>query len=112
MPFVSRDEDGQIVALYRTPRDGAREELSADDAELVQFLAEGGSSESLRWELFVSDLLMGRLVEDLVNVLMERNVLALTDLPSGAQRKLLRRQQIRDRLQTTGDILSDEGGVL
>jgi hypothetical protein len=112
MPFVSRDEDGQIVALYRSPSNGVQEELAPDDPEVVQFLAAGGSSESLKWELFVSDLLMGRLIEDVIDALVERNVISFTDLPAGAQRKLIRRRTIRDRLQTPGTILSDEGGVL
>lgn len=112
MPFVSRDEDGQIVALYRSPMNGVHEELAADDPEVIQFLSAGGSAEALKWELFVSDFLMGRLTEDLIDVLIERKVLAFTDLPSGAQRKLLRRRLIRDKLQNGGTILSDEGGVL
>ena len=45
-----------------------------------------------------ADLL--RIVEDLINVLIDQNLILLTDFPEGAQRKLMRRQGIRQKLQT------------
>ncbi len=112
MPYVSRDENGNIVGVFRSPLGGASEELAAEDPELIQFLSDGGSSEQLKWELFVSDLLMGRLVEDLIDVLIDKNVMNITDLPQGAQRKLMRRRHLREKMQAADSLLSDEGGVL
>ena len=112
MPYVSRDEQGNIVAIYRSPIGGASEELAAEDPEIIQFLSDAGSSEQLKWELFVSDLLMGRLIEDLIDVLITRNVMNVTDLPAAAQRKLMRRRHLRDKMQAADGLLSDEGGVL
>ncbi len=112
MPYVSRDENGNIVGIFRSPIGGASEELAAEDPEVIQFLSDGGSSEQLKWELFVSDLLMGRLIEDLVDVLIQRNVMTITDLPAGAQRKLMRRRHLRDKMQAADGLLTDEGGVL
>lgn len=112
MPYVSRDENGNIVGIYRSPLNGASEELAAEDPEIIQFLSDAGSSEQLKWELFVSDLLMGRLVEDLVDVLIDKNVMTVTDLPAGAQRKLMRRRHLRKKMQATDGLLTDEGGVL
>ena len=112
MPYVSRDENGQIAAIYRSPQGGASEELAPDDPEIIQFLSDAGSAEQLKWELFVTDLLMGRLVEDLVDVLITRNVIAFTDLPTGAQRKLMLRRHLRDKMQAADGLLTDEGSVL
>jgi hypothetical protein len=112
MPYVSRDENGNIVGIFRSPIGGASEELAAEDPEVIQFLSDGGSSEQLKWELFVSDLLMGRLIEDLVDVLIQRSVMTITDLPAGAQRKLMRRRHLRDKMQAADGLLTDEGGVL
>ena len=86
MPYVTRDENGNISGLFRSPMSGASEELSAEDPEVIQFLSDGGSGEQLKWELFVSDLLMGRLLEDLVDVLISKNLMNITDLPAAAQR--------------------------
>ena len=112
MPYVSRDEDGNIVGIFRSPVNGASEELAAEDPEIIQFLADAGSSEQLKWELFVSDLLMGRLVEDLIDVLIDKNVMTITDLPGGAQRKLMRRRHLREKMQAADSLFNDEGGVL
>ncbi|HLF59333.1 MAG TPA: hypothetical protein VI732_06855 [Alphaproteobacteria bacterium] len=112
MPYVSRDENGNIVGIFRSPIGGASEELAPEDPEVIQFLSDAGSTDQLKWELFVSDLLMGRLVEDLIDVLIERSVMTITDLPSGAQRKLMRRRHLREKMQATDGLLSDEGGVL
>lgn len=40
-----------------------------------------------------------RILEDLISVLIDQNIVLLTDFPKGAQRKLLRRQGIRQKLQ-------------
>ena len=112
MPYVTRDENGNISGLFRSPMSGASEELSAEDPEVIQFLSDGGSGEQLKWELFVSDLLMGRLLEDLVDVLISKNLMNITDLPAAAQRKLVRRRHLREKLQAADGLLADEGGVL
>jgi hypothetical protein len=112
MPYVSRDEDGNIAAIYRSPMGGASEELAAEDPEIIQFLSDAGSAEQLKWELFVSDLLMGRLIEDLIDVLITKSLMNITDLPSPAQRKLMRRRHLRDKMQAADGLLNDEGGVL
>lgn len=112
MPFVTRDETGKVSAIFRSPTEEATEELATDDPEIVEFMAAGGTTESLKWELFVSDLLMGRLTEDLIDVLIDKNVLAFTDLSEAAQKKLLKRRHLREKLRSVDSLLSDEGGVL
>jgi hypothetical protein len=36
----------------------------------------------------------------------------ITDLPGGAQRKLMRRRHLREKMQAADGLLTDEGGVL
>ncbi|MBY0266684.1 MAG: hypothetical protein K2W84_09755 [Burkholderiales bacterium] len=43
------------------------------------------------------DARLVRVLEDLVDTLIERNVIRLTDLPEDAQQKLLERKRFRDR---------------
>lgn len=113
MPYVSRDADGGIIAIFKSPTDEASEELAPDDPEVVSFLAAPGSSEqTLKWELFISDMAMGRLTEDLIDALIEKNVIAFTDLPEATQRKLLRRRKLREKLQSVEALMGDQGGVL
>ena len=46
-----------------------------------------------------------RVVEDLIDVLIEKGVIRITDLPPGAQRKLTARKDLRGRLRGALDLL-------
>ena len=56
-----------------------------------------------------SDTDIARVLEDLVDVLIQRGVIQFTDLPQAAQDKLMSRQQTRARLQNSLQLLPDEG---
>ena len=113
MPYVTRDEDGKITAIHKSPTPDAKEQIGPDDPDLVSFLTAGNTvPDSLKWELLVSDLMIGRLTEDLIDVLIEKGVIAFTDLPDAAQRKLVRRKSLRGKLQSVESLVEDKGGVL
>ena len=52
-----------------------------------------------------------RVIEDVVDVLIDRGLLRLTDLPPDAQRKLLARKGARARLREGLDLLSPNGVI-
>ena len=97
---VIRDQAGAIIAVYADPQRGTHP-LSIDDPELLAFATGGDSETQLRAYLANSDADLLRIVEDLINVLIDQNVVLLTDFPEYAQKKLLRRQSVRDKLQST-----------
>jgi hypothetical protein len=97
MPYVERDASGVIVGLFGEPRPGAEEWLESDSQEFFDFLrrVQGeGSSETLE-RLAHSDQALIRVVEDLVDTLISRDLLHFTDLPDAAQAKLLERRSLR-----------------
>ena len=49
-------------------------------------------------------------VEDLIDVLIEKNVIMLTDLPGPAQQKLMARRHLRGRLSNLVDLVEDGSG--
>lgn len=98
MRYVARNERGMIVAVYEEENDWAQEEVARNDPELLAFVTEGGGEDALRRYLASLDQDMVRVLEDLINVLIDRNLLLLTDFPEGAQHKLLHRQKIREKL--------------
>ncbi|HEX2580916.1 MAG TPA: hypothetical protein VHL08_02955 [Dongiaceae bacterium] len=55
-----------------------------------------------------SDLDLIRVVEDLIDILLEKNVFALTDLPQDAVDKLTRRKHLRRSIATLETILDLE----
>ncbi len=101
MPYVTRDAAGRISGIFDQAEIGVAEELQADDPELTRFLVERGlaSPDSARRVLAGSDLKMIRLVDDLIDLMIDKDVIKFTDLPPAAGEKYLQRQVARKRLQ-------------
>lgn len=106
MPYAIRDAQGRIIGLTELPHDGHNAALPADHPDVLAFLAHDGAKESA---FLASDLALLRAVEDLIDVLITKNVIAWTDLPAAVQEKLLARRSLRDRLT---DPLADEAKVI
>ena len=51
---------------------------------------------------------MARVVEDLIDVLIAKNLINFTDFPPEAQKKMLRRQNLRRTLSPLIDLVGDE----
>lgn len=94
MPFIVRDPEGNVAGVYNQPVEGG-EEVAADDAELTAFLQATAPNAVMADQWVSSDLSLARVMEDLVDVLIEKNVINFTDFPEGAQKKLLERRGAR-----------------
>jgi len=94
MPYVKRDEQGQIITLNLEPREGFTE-LPASSPELLEFMNKIGLEQST---LQQSDMRLVRVLEDLIDLLIDRDVIRFTDLPLPAQEKLMERRSIRQSL--------------
>jgi hypothetical protein len=97
MPFAKRDDQGRIVALTSEPQPGAEERIDSTHPDVLAFLQGDASAGALLGRLSSIDAHMARVTEDLIDVLVTRGVLMFTDLPAGAQRKLLERQRLRQQ---------------
>ena len=100
MRYVARDAQGKIVAVFDRPHAAAPEAMKESDPEMLAFVTGMGSEEALRQHLASSENDLLRILEDLINVLIDNNVILLTDFPPGAQRKLMARQSVRDKLRS------------
>jgi len=80
---------------------GIAEEIDANDPELLRFLTDHGlaTPDSARQVLEESDRKMIRLVDDLIALMIEKDLIKFTDLPAAAGEKYLHRQVARKRLQ-------------
>ena len=108
MPFVVRDEDGKIAAAHDRASAEASEELGADDPELLDYLAELEREGQLKESLVITDAEMARVTEDLIETLIEKNVIMLTDLPRPAQEKILERRRMREHMSELIGLISDD----
>ncbi|MGE5450227.1 MAG: hypothetical protein ACM3VZ_00110 [Acidobacteriota bacterium] len=94
MLYVLRDAAGEILSLHRTPVAGANS-IAADHPDVLAFL--GRSPDQQQFASMDADLV--RVLEDLIDVLIRRNVLCITDLPPEAQAKLFDRKHFREGMQ-------------
>jgi hypothetical protein len=108
MPYVKRDGRQQIIALLKTPEPGGDEFLPATSPEVAHFLG-NPPAEQLFQELDV-DLI--RVLEDLVDTLINKNILIITDLPEQARQKLMARKGLRSKLKNSVNLLDDGGGLI
>lgn len=105
MPYISRDARQKIVAVYAEPRADATEWLDDEDPQLLLHMTQ------MRDMLSSLDADMVRVIEDLVDVLVEKKLILATDLPEAAQRKLLGRQLLRQRLSGYNPMV-DENDII
>ncbi len=95
MPFVKRDTSGAIQAVCASPDGECHEEVPADDPSLAVFLA---SLQPEQAAIADTDQGFVRVLEDVIDLLIERDVFQLQDLPQDARDKLQRRKALRSKL--------------
>jgi hypothetical protein len=106
MPFVIRTPEGLIASLHLgAPHEGA-EALPADHPEVQAFVGSTGG------EFGRLDADFVRVIEDVIDTLIARNVINITDLPDQAQAKLFARKSYRERSGRNAlRLFGDDSGV-
>ena len=104
--YVQRNENDEIIGVSKKATFEAQEPISNNDPELIDFLAltDLASPTKAKKNLEQSDLEMIRVIEDLIDILVDKNIITFTDFPEASQSKILTRQKIRDKLH---DIVGD-----
>lgn len=116
MPYIQRNQQGKILALYAQPSYANQEYLAAGAAEVSDFLKEQHSAidmsqpdrVDLMDELTRSDMESIRIIDDLVEILVANNTIRLSDLPAAARAKLLSRKQARNTLANFPDLMDED----
>lgn len=106
MPYVQRDKNGEIVALWKEKSEFAAEFAAATDPEVEAFVTNGAPLEKSEFSI-ASDLQMVRVIEDLINLLITKGLIVVTDLPVAVQNKLLQQRARRERLLGSFSIISE-----
>ena len=95
--FVKRNGRGEIVAVSKARTQDINDEIPDDSPELSSFFGE--TLERELTALRVSDLDMIRVLEDIVDLLIGKGLIAFTDFPDAVQRKLRTRHTLRKTVQ-------------
>jgi hypothetical protein len=92
MPYARRNEQGLIESLHRHG-DASAEFLAESHPDILAFV--GGTATAEFGQL---DADFVRVLEDVIDTLIVKNVLNITDLPEQAQAKLFARKSFRERV--------------
>jgi len=95
MLYAIRNKEGRIISLSETFSTGA-ETVDIKNKEVLEFLSINDNEFSAEEFLEQSDNSVARIFEDLVDVLIGKNIIMFTDLPEMAQKKLLSRKLARN----------------
>ena len=107
MLYIERDSAGNIVAVHNKATDRTTEQKSIMDEEIMGFLNKSVDTEPWMKLLPHSDIGIIRILEDLIELLIKKNIIRFTDLPEEAQKKIRDRKQIREKITPAQLVVDD-----
>ena len=112
MPYVQLDSNGYILSLRQTIDDDHQEYKRPTDPDVINFLTRNEEKSQSKNVLAESDKDIARASEDLIYLLISKNIILFTELPDALQNKLLGREKLRSSLHGVMDNFLDDGEVL
>lgn len=105
MPYVKRGEQGEILAVSHEPVEGITEKVELSDPLVNDFLAKVNPGAS---PLSETDQSFVRVLEDVVQLLIDKGVILFTELPVFAQEKISLRQRLRKEQNRALNLIDDD----
>ncbi|WP_163337407.1 hypothetical protein [Desulfopila sp. IMCC35008] len=106
MLYAERNEQGEITAIRTSPVEPGQDQLTDD--ELVAFLSQSGDIASYQTLLTLMDTRIVRVLDDLIDVLVDKNIIRFTDLPEDARKKIGDRKRIRQKMRDEIQLMVDD----
>lgn len=105
--YVIRDRQGQISSLNKAqPQSGIYETLPANHPDILNFIA--AKPELLKNKLSSSDADFIRVLDDLIEILIDKDIVMLTDFHERAQEKIHARLNLRGKLNSIENFLNED----
>lgn len=108
MPYVSRNEKGEIIDIHDSVTNEQDQWLETNNPELIEYLHKIDSIERAKKALKSTDYEVVRIVEDLIDLLMDKQVFVFTELPEAVQIKLNARRKLRTNMNAYQALISDD----
>ena len=112
MFYCLRDESGALIAVGEKQVAPEWQPIKEESEEVRQFLQRKvGSTQALE----ESDIQFIRVLDDVIELLIEKQVIQFTELPEPAQKKLLKRRWYRQQLRGEDDtthLIDPQEGLL
>ena len=107
MLYIERGADGTIAAIHQAPSEKITEKKALIDEEVLEFLGRDRKLDTWIRLLSLSDNSIIRVLEDLIDLLVQKNVIMLTELPEEARSKLRERKRVREQMESSQLIVDD-----
>ncbi len=111
MPYVIRNNNGEIVTLHQSQNDANAQWLEEDNPEINAFIKNTATPNKVKQALTGSDNEMARVIEDLVDLLMQKQIFVYTELPEAVQAKLNIRKQLRQDISTLENLIDQDEAI-
>ncbi|EPJ44553.1 MAG: hypothetical protein OFPII_34260 [Osedax symbiont Rs1] len=98
MLYATRNTEGKIIGISDVPSSTA-EAIDKTHPDVRAFFSAHNADFSPDSFLDESDITIARILDDLVDLLVQKNLIMFTELPSEAQKKLLSRRVVRSLIQ-------------
>lgn len=112
MPYIKRDSTGNIYSIAAKEDDEHKEFIAATDQEMIGFLTAQSNTEGAKQALAESDRDIARVTDDLIQLMITKNLILFTDLPEAVQQKLLSREKLRSHLNADNNSFLDDSESL
>jgi len=103
MIYVKRDSTGRVTAVSQEPMEGFEPTNEISAAETSELLSSSADS-----HFQSSDLEFIRVLDDVIDLLISKNIILFTELPEVVQEKYTQRTQMRERRRESLNLLEDE----
>jgi len=123
MLYATRNAEGKITGISDAPSDSS-EAIDNRHSDVREFFSRYNEDFTPDSFLDESDSGIARILDDLVDLLVKKNLIMFTELPSEAQKKLLSRRVVRslmnndasdsktDSVKAPTSFLSDDDSLL
>ena len=108
MIYIKLTKNQQIEEIQFSPAEDFQE-ISLHDSKLTEYIDNSENSEEIIQKVLANlDLDMVRVIEDVIDILIDHNVMLFTDLPDAVQNKILFKKQVRNLHGKRDSILQEE----
>jgi len=99
MLYAIRNTEGRIIGLTESARPGLKA-VDVKNKEVLEFLSINDENFSAEEFLDHSDVGTVRIIEDMIDILIDKNLIMFTDFPLASQKKLLSRKLARNIIRS------------
>ncbi len=107
MLYIKRSEKDEILEIDFSPSEGL-EEISLHDPKLALYIQNSENGDEIIQKVLNNlDLSMVRVIEDVIDIMIDKNIMLFTDLPDAVQNKILFKKTIRSISNKNTSIIED-----